>query len=483
MNRVKVLFAASEAVPFVKTGGLADVVGALPFALNPQEFDVRVMLPCYTCLPPDYRAQMKDERYFYTYFNGRDRYVGIRSLVREGVTFYFLDNEEYFGGFGPYTDYTYDIEKFSFFCFSLLASLPGLDFKPDIIHCHDWHTGLIPAYLKNTYGGDPFYQSIRTIFTIHNLKFQGLCGREYLCRISGLPWTLFYEGSLCSGSGGNMMKGAIQYADKITTVSNSYAEEIKTPYYGESMDGLLQWRSADFTGIVNGIDTSFYDPETDPALSVHYGAGNVTKGKKAAKAALQKRLGLDPDPDALLIGMVSRLTEQKGLDLVLPLLDRLSQPPFQLAVLGSGEPFYQYCLADTAAGRPGRVSTYLGYNEDLARQIYAGSDAFLMPSRFEPCGLSQLIALRYGSLPIVRATGGLKDTVMSLDKFGEKATGFAFESYDAGGLHWVLDMAWHTFSQQPKLWTRMQVNAMKQDFSWQRSAELYQGIYRELYNR
>lgn len=480
MDRIKILLAAAEAVPFIKTGGLADVVGALPYALDPERFDVRVMLPAYTCIAPHLRAQMKDVLNTTLFFNGADRYLGLRALEREGITFYFLDNESYFSGPGPYTDYTFDIEKFAFFSRGLLALLPMIDFRPDVIHCHDWHSGLIPPYLKTVLHVAPFYQNIKTVFTIHNLKFQGLCGREYLCQISGLPWHLFYEGSLCSGSGGNMMKGAIQFADKITTVSGSYAEEIKTPYYGETMDGMLQWRGNDFSGIVNGIDTNLFDPAKDEALPEKYSLDTLAKGKDIAKAALQKEMGLAQEKDAFLLGMVTRLTEQKGLDLLLPLLGKLCEAPFQLAIIGSGDYFYEHSLWECAAAHPRRMSVFLGYSDPLARRIYAGCDAFLMPSRFEPCGLSQLIALRYGTPPIVRATGGLKDTVASLDKAGDEATGFAFENYDATGFNWAIDYALDTYQHHPRTWKKLRENAMKQDFSWSRSAKEYEALYQSL---
>ena len=480
MSKTKVLFAAAEAVPFIKTGGLADVAGSLPYAFDRDQYDVRVILPCYTCISPRYRSQMKDVMHTVMHFNGRDRYLGLRELDLNGITFYFIDNEDYFGGSGPYTDYTYDIEKFTFFCKAVLAILPIINYQPDIIHCHDWHTGLIAPYLKTALNWDPFYQNIKTVFTIHNLKFQGLCGRDFLCGISGLPWHLFAEGALCSGSGGNMMKGAIQFSDKITTVSDSYAEEIKTPEYGETMDGMLQWRSPDFCGIVNGIDYDMFDPEADPSLAVRYNVDSVAKGKAASKAALQKELGLAVEKDSFLIGIVSRLTEQKGLDLIIPALDRLTKKPCQFVVLGTGDYIYERTLQEYAAACPDRMKACLLYDEALSHRIYAGCDAFLMPSRFEPCGLSQLIALRFGTLPIVRATGGLKDTVIPYDKAGMNATGFAFENYDWGGIHWALDVALDTFLNHRRAWNAMRKNAMRQDFSWTSSAKKYEALYRDV---
>ena len=477
----KILFVAAEAVPFIKTGGLADVVGSLPFAFDPAQTDVRVMLPAYTAIPEVYRNKMRDLTHLEVGFNGRQRYLGVKELLHNGLHFYFIDNEEYYGGASPYTDYMYDIDKFSFFSFAALASLPHIGFQPDIIHCHDWHTGLIPPYLATQFKYDPFYASMRTVFTIHNLKFQGLCDRDTLRNISGLPWELFAQGPLCSGSSGNMMRGALEFADAITTVSGSYAREITTPEYGEGLEGLFREKQDHFCGILNGIDEEIFNPATDPALKRHYDVSRVKAGKAAAKAALQKELGLAVDPDVMLLGIVSRLTDQKGMDLVLPLLEKMTQPGrCQLAVLGTGEAHYENVFRQMASARPEQMAVCTLYDEALSHRIYAASDAFLMPSRFEPCGLSQLIALRYGALPIVRATGGLKDTVKSLDKAGKKATGFVFEDYDVGGLNWAFELAKKTFFEDRPTWDALRRNAMREDFSWKRSAQEYGELYKAL---
>lgn len=477
----RILFAAAESVPFVKTGGLADVVGSLPYAFDPEKYELRIMLPAYTCIAESFRESMETLASFDVYFNGRQRYLGIKHLLHKGMHFYFIDNEEYFGGPAPYTDYMYDIEKFSFFSFAVLASLPHIPFQPDLIHCHDWHTGLIPPYLATQFRHDPFFENIRTLFTIHNLKFQGLCDRDSLKNISGLPWELFAQGPLCSGSSGNMMRGALEYADAVTTVSKSYGEEITTPEYGEGLEGIFQGMQHRFYGILNGIDEEIFNPATDPALKRHYDVSHVKSGKAAAKAALQKELGLETDPEAMLLGIVSRLTDQKGMDLVLPLLEKFTQKGLcQLVVLGTGEAHYENSFRQMADTRPLQMAVCTLYDEALSHRIYAASDAFLMPSRFEPCGLSQLIALRYGTLPIVRATGGLKDTVRSLDKYEKKATGFVFEDYDVGGLNWAFDLAFSTFRYERPLWEAMRRNAMREDFSWRRSAEEYGNLYETL---
>lgn len=476
-----ILFAASEAVPFIKTGGLADVVGSLPFAFDREKEDVRVILPAYTSIPSVYRGQMEDLFHFMIFFNGRDRYVGVRQLSYQGLIFYFVDNEEYFGGPGPYTDYEYDIEKFSFFSLAVLSALPKIGFKPNILHCHDWHTGLIPVYLKTSFMNDSFYRRTKTVFTIHNLKFQGICDRDHLMRMSSLPPEFFAEGPLCSGSSGNIMRGALSFADAVTTVSETYAEEVRTPAFGEGLQNVLAALGDRFSGIVNGIDTKLFNAGSDPALPAHFTAKTLKAGKAKNKKALQRELGLAEEADSFLLGIVSRLTDQKGFDLLLPLMDKLSSYPFQLAVLGTGEPRLENAFRTAAERYPARVAVVTHYDEALSHRIYAGCDAFLMPSLFEPCGLSQLIALRYGTLPIVRATGGLKDTILSYDKGHLKSNGFAFETFDTGGLDWAIEMAKNIFFQDKKTWQILCQNAIMADNSWEKSAKKYEKLYQKIH--
>ena len=476
----KILFTASECVPFIKTGGLADVIGALPGALDAEKYEVRVMIPAYTIIPEKYRSQMQTVCYFQSFFNGRDRYIGVKELVYNGIIYDFIDNEEYFGGSYPYTDYYYDIEKFCFFCKAVLSVLPSLGFRPDIIHCNDWHTGLIPVYLKTEFAGDPFYQGIKSIMTVHNLKFQGVYNAKEMSRISGLPMELFTIDKLLTYEDGNMLKGGLVYADKITTVSETYAEEIKTPDYGEGLDGIFRARWAQFRGIVNGIDDKIFDPASDELIPQNYTARTIISGKKKNKLALQRRLGLEEDADVMMIGIVSRLTEQKGMELIARVMPELMASRVQLVVLGTGDPHYENVFRSASQTYPGRLSANFTYSEELSHQIYAATDAFLMPSRFEPCGLSQLIALRYGSLPIVRETGGLKDTVLPYNEFTGEGTGFSFLFYDSAVLLEILRYALKTFYENRKGFAKLQRRAMAQDFSWAASAKIYEEMYDEL---
>ena len=473
----KILFAASECVPFIKTGGLADVIGSLPQALDREKYEVRVMIPAYTIIPEQFRSEMKTVCFFQSFFNGRDRYVGVKELVRDGIIYDFIDNEEYFGGSYPYTDYYYDIEKFCFFCKAVLSVLPSLGFRPDIIHCNDWHTGLIPVYLKTEFAGDPFYQGMKSIMTVHNLKFQGVFNASDMSRISGLPIELFTVDKLLTYNDGNMLKGGLVYADKITTVSETYAEEIKTPEYGEGLDGIFRARWHEFRGIVNGIDDAVFDPAADALIPHCYNRRTMLTGKTKNKLALQKKLGLEQDDSVMMIGIVSRLTEQKGMELISRILPELMASRVQLVILGTGEYHYENVFRSAAQAYPGRLSANFTYSEELSHLIYAASDAFLMPSRFEPCGLSQLIALRYGSLPIVRETGGLKDTVIPYNRFTGDGTGFSFLFYDSAVLLEILRYALKTYYEDRKGYARLQRRAMEQDFSWAASAKVYEEMY------
>lgn len=477
---IKILFAASECVPFIKTGGLADVIGSLPGAIDRDAFEVRVMLPAYTVIPEFYRSRMKTVCYFQSFFNGRDRYIGVKEIELNGILYDFIDNEEYFGGSYPYTDYYYDIEKFCFFCKAALSVLPSLGYRPDIIHCNDWHTGLIPVYLKTEFSADPFYQGIRSVMTVHNLKFQGVYNTKVMSRISGLPEELFTIDKLRTDKDGNMLKGGLVYADRINTVSRTYAEEVKTPEFGEGLDGLFRARDHEFVGIVNGIDDQTFDPASDKLIPHHYTVRTVRSGKTKNKLALQRELGLAEDENVMLFGIVSRLTEQKGIDLITRILPELMASRAQLVLLGTGEPRYENVFRSAAQAYPGRLSANFTYSEELSHRIYAASDAFLMPSLFEPCGLSQLIALRYGALPIVRETGGLKDTVVPYNRFTGEGTGFSFLFYDSGVLLEIVRSALKTYYENRRGYTLLQRRAMEQDFSWQTSAGQYEEMYREL---
>ena len=476
----KILFTASECVPFIKTGGLADVIGSLPAVIDREQFEVRVMIPAYTIIPEKYRSRMKTVCYFQSFFNGRDRYVGVKELEKDGIIYDFIDNEEYFGGGYPYTDYYYDIEKFCFFCKAVLSVLPSLGFRPDIIHCNDWHTGLIPVYLKTEFAGDPFYQGIRSIMTVHNLKFQGLYNAKEMSRISGLPMELFTIDKLLTYEDGNMLKGGLVYADIITTVSDTYAAEIKTQDYGEGLDGIFRAREREFRGIVNGIDDIVFDPSTDKLIPSRYSKRTMLSGKTKNKLALQKQLGLEEDDSVMMIGIVSRLTEQKGMELIARVLPELMASRVQLVVLGTGEYHYENVFRSAMHAFPGRLSANFTYSEELSHRIYAACDAFLMPSRFEPCGLTQLIAMHYGTVPIVRETGGLKDTVEPYNEYTGEGTGFSFLFYDSDVLLDILRYALKTYYENRKGFAKLQHRAMEQDFSWEASAKKYEALYTQM---
>ena len=476
----KILFAASECVPFVKTGGLADVVGSLPAYYNKDEFDVRVILPKYTFIPEKYTGQMESVTHFYMKYMERDCYVGIMTLTYEGIQYYFIDNEDYYSGNAPYTDAYYDLEKFAFFSNAVLSALPVIGFKPDIIHCHDWQTGLIPVYLKDHYAGDEFYRDIKSVMTIHNLKFQGVWSIDAIKKLSMLSDYYFTYDKLEAYGNGNMLKGGLVYADRVTTVSKTYVEEIKTPEYGEGLHGLMQARSNDLVGIVNGLDYRVYDPENDELIPQTYGVENFRKLKKNNKTALQGKLGLKVDPKVMMIGIVSRLTDQKGFDLINAVMEDLCGDNIQLVILGTGEKRYEDMFSYYAAKFPEKVSANILYAESLSHEIYAACDAFLMPSRFEPCGLSQLMSLRYGTVPIVRETGGLNDTVEPYNEYTHTGTGFSFEHYNAHDMLHVIRYAESVFYDKKREWNRIAERAMQADFSWNRSAREYEELYLEM---
>lgn len=413
--------------------------------------------------------------------NWRTEYVGVLELEYEGITFYFIDNEYYFNGFAPYGDTYTDIEKFAYFSKAVLSSLPVIDFRPDIIHCHDWQTGLIPVFLDNFRYGNEYYRGIKTVITIHNLKFQGTWDPKRVRDITGLPEYYFAPDKLEAYKDANYLKGGIVYADRITTVSNSYAQEIRTPFYGERLDGLMNARANCLSGIVNGIDYDEYNPATDPHIVKNYSVENFRKEKIKNKTALQEELGLAKDPKTMMIGIVSRLTDQKGFDLVAYIMDELlATEDVQLAVLGTGEEQYQDMFRYFTQKYPDKIQASIGYSEERAHRIYASCDAFLMPSLFEPCGLSQLMSLRYGTVPIVRETGGLKDTVEAYNEYEHTGTGFSFANYNAHEMLGTIRYALSVFRDRKQDWNGLIQRGMKQDFSWNRSAGKYEALYEKL---
>ena len=476
----KILFAASEAVPFIKTGGLADVVGSLPKNFDKEKYDVRVILPKYAVMKDVYKEKLEFVTSFNMDFNWASRYVGILKTEVEGITFYFMDNEYYFSGAKAYEGGLWDIEKFGYFSKAVLRTIKEIDFKPDVIHCHDWQTGLIPVYLDNFRFADEYYQGIKTVFTIHNLKFQGVWGTEQFKNITGLPDYYFTSDKLEAYNDANMLKGGVVYSDRVTTVSDTYAEEIKVPFYGEKLDGLMNARSNVLSGIVNGIDYDDYNSETDKNLAYPYSVDNFRKEKVKNKVALQEELNLPKDPKKMMIGIVSRLTDQKGFDLIAHVMDEICEEDVQIVVLGTGDEKYENMFRHYAWKYPEKVSANIFYSDGLSHKIYGSCDAFLMPSLFEPCGLSQLMSLRYGTLPIVRETGGLKDTVEPYNEFEKTGTGFSFTNYNAHDMLHVIRYAVSTYYDKKREWNKIVERAMKADFSWGTSAKRYEELYENI---
>ncbi len=480
----KILFIASESVPFIKTGGLADVVGSLPKAIDSKYFDVRVILPKYAAMKQQYKDMLTYKTHFYMDFNWKQEYVGVLETVLDGITYYFIDNEDYFNGDKPYSDNTYlDIEKFSFFSKAALSAMPLVDFKPDIVHCHDWQTGLIPVYMKERFQGSDYFKDAKSVMTIHNLKFQGKWDIKTIQSITGLSSYYFGPDKLEAYKDANLLKGGLVYADAITTVSDTYAQEIKTSFYGEGLEGLLSARSGDLRGIVNGIDYTDYSPETDPAIQYPYTVEDFKKNKIKNKRALQKELGLEQDDKKFMIGIVSRLTDQKGFDLIAYMMDELCQDNVQIVVLGTGDEQYENMFRHFDWKYHGKVSANIYYSEDMSHKVYASCDAFLMPSLFEPCGLSQLMSLRYGTIPIVRETGGLKDTVEPYNEYESLGTGFSFTNYNAHEMLATVRYAERIYYNKKREWNKIIERAMQADFSWEVSAKKYQEMYDWLIGR
>lgn len=476
---LKVLYVASEAVPFVKTGGLADVAGSLPKELKKNGVDVRVVIPKYSGIKETYRNNMKHVADGEISVAWRKKYLGIDRYDLNGVPFYFIDNQEYFYREGYY-GYPDDVERFAFFCKAVLAMLPKIDFWPDVIHLNDWQTGLISVYLKLNYNDDDKYKNIKTVYTIHNLKYQGRFWKGYLPDVLGLDWKYFNNGDLEYFDDINFMKGAIVYSDKITTVSRTYAKEIQDPYFGEGLEGMLQKRSADLSGIVNGLDYDEYDPEKDKFIPYKYNVETAIEYKGSNKEELQKKLGLPVSRSVPMLAMVTRLVEAKGLDLVTRIMDELLEyEDVQFVLLGTGDRRYEDWFKGLVWRYPKKVSSNIYFNNELAHQIYAAADVFLMPSQYEPCGIGQLIALRYGTIPVVRATGGLKDTVEAYNNYTNLGNGFSFNNYNAHELLFSIKRAIDSVGDFGKR-EKIIENAMTADYSWNESAKQYKELYSSL---
>ncbi|MCP3772377.1 glycogen synthase GlgA [Paenibacillus sp. MZ04-78.2] len=473
---MKVLLAASEAVPFVKTGGLADVIGSLPKELAKQGIDVRVILPKYEDIPARFTEQMETVASFTLRMGWRNLYCGIQKLEHDGITFYFVDNEYYFRRKGCY-GYGDDSERFAFYCRAVLDALPHIDYMPDLLHCHDWQAGMIPVLYKAHFSDQPMFSHLKTIVTIHNLKYQGVFGKEQFQDFFALGEEHLHGYALEMHGGASFLKGGLLYSDYITTVSPTYAEEIQTPYYGEHLDELLRSQSGRLQGILNGIDYEEFDPLTDPHLEVNYRDSYAKK--QANKLKLQERLGLPVDKDVPLIALVTRLVDQKGLALIDRVIAELMALDAQWVVLGTGEERFENLFRWAAGTFPDKLSAQILFDEALARQIYAGSDLFLMPSLFEPCGIGQLIAMRYHSVPIVRETGGLRDTVEPYNETTGEGTGFSFANYNAHDMLFTIERAVRLY-REPGVWTNLMNNIRKKDFSWHKSAQQYADLYRQL---
>ena len=480
--RRSVAFIGSECHPFVKTGGLGDVMYALPRELVKQNCDVRVILPRYACIPQQYQEKMvyRGEFYMDLGLTGRSYYVGIMEYVWDGVVYDFIDNQEFFSSGNPYISLVDDIPKYCYFSKAALAALNFLNWIPDVIHCHDWQAALVPVYLRTMFQDTPVGHA-KTVLTIHNLRFQGIYNIPTIRYWTGLPNEVFQMGALKQDyDNANMLKGGLAYADRITTVSGTYAWEIQTPEYGEKLEDHLRYHSYKLRGIVNGIDYGMWNPATDPALAVNYDITNVLDHKWQNKLALQQELGLVQDQGKFVIGLISRLTNQKGLDLVNAIVPELMDGNTQVIVLGTGDKQYEDTFRYYENAYRGMFSACIQYDESRAHRIYAGADALLVPSRFEPCGLTQLNAMHYGTLPIVRETGGLKDTVQPYNVFNGEGNGFTFDRYDAGLLLDAVNRAKTEYFVNRYHWDEVVQRDMAKDVSWQNSARQYKDLYLEL---
>jgi len=475
---MKILYAVSEAYPFIKTGGLGDVAYALPKALCKLGVDVRVILPKYSEIPLKYLEKMIKIAEFNIQLGWRSQYCGLYKLEEEGISFYFIDNEYYFKRAKPYGDLD-DGEKFSFFSKAILEAINYMEgFFPEILHCNDWHTAIAIPLLKEHYRESPLYNKIKTLLTIHNLKYQGLFEKEILHEILNLGEEYFREDRLKFYDRISFLKGGIIFADAINTVSITYAEEIKTEAYGEGLHGLLYSRSKDLYGIVNGLDTELNNPKKDKDIFYNYDE-NSLQLKSLNKEQLQKKLGLPINTGIPVIGMVTRLEEQKGLELIEEVMEEILKEDIQLIVLGTGNKKYEDMFKFYEANNPQKLSANLFFDGNLAQQIYAASDIFLMPSKFEPCGIGQLIALRYGSIPIVRETGGLNDTVFSYNKDTGKGNGFSFKDFNSKDMLYTIRRAIEYYYKK-ETWSELVRRAIKEDYSWNKSAQEYLDMYNNI---
>ncbi|MCF0240496.1 MAG: glycogen synthase GlgA [Streptococcus gallolyticus] len=475
---MKILFVAAEGAPFAKTGGLGDVIGALPKSLVKNGNEVAVVLPYYDMIDAKFGDQIEDVLYYYTEVGWRHQYVGVKRIVKENVTFYFLDNQYYFYRGHIYGDWD-DGERFAFFQLAAIELMEKVDFIPDVVHVHDYHTAMIPFLLKEKYHWINAYKDIKTVLTIHNLEFQGQYDSGMLGDLFGVGYERYADGTLRWNDCLNWLKAGILYSDRVTTVSPSYAQEIMTPAFGKGLDQILRMESGKLIGITNGIDTDLYNPETDPHIPEHFSVKDLS-GKAKDKRALQERVGLPVRDDVPLIGIVSRLTDQKGFDLVVNELNNILHFDLQVVLLGTGYTEFENSFAWFGSAFPDKMSANITFDIELAQQIYAASDIFLMPSAFEPCGLSQMMAMRYGTLPLVHEVGGLRDTVSPYNQYEKTGTGFGFQDFSGYWLTRTVEKAVDLYYSNKEDWSMLQKNAMTIDFSWDTASKAYEDLYEQL---
>lgn len=480
---MKVFYVTSECWPFAKTGGLGDVSYALPKELKKEGVDVRVILPKYSTIPTYLKDQLKEVAIFDVQVGWRNQYCGLLEMEYEGIKFYFIDNEYYFrreGELAYLYGYGDDAERFTFFSEAVIRAMEKLNFYPDVVHVNDWHTGMIPLILKERYSHLPKYKNIKTMYTIHNLQYQGVFGKEVLGDLLNLSYDNYNNGNIEYYGGVSFMKSGIVFADKVTTVSKTYVDEIQTEFYGEKLDGLLRANSYKLEGILNGIDYDINNPMEDPNIFFKYNEESLDN-KVKNKLELQKILGLEVNPDKPIIGIVSRLVSQKGFDLISYIMPELVREDLQLVVLGTGENQYQSMFNYYSSRFPDKISARITFDSGLAQQIYSGCDMFLMPSLFEPCGIGQMMAMRYGTLPIVRETGGLKDTVTPYNKYTGEGNGFSFTNYNAHEMLYCIQRGLKVYKDKD-MWSRLTKNAMETDNSWKKSAQEYIKAYQSILN-
>ena len=475
---IKVLMATSECSPFVKVGGLADVVGSLPVELNKQGVDCRVILPLYKKIKVKYSDSLKFLGWKMVHMGWRSLYAGLFSLEQNGVTFYFVDNEYYFNFDQIYVDYVFDIERYCFYQRAVLDFMGDfMNFEPNVLHCNDWQTGMMPMLLDCHYKRHGYHTNVQTVYTIHNLKYQGVHSTDVVREMLDLPDEYLRDDFCIKDRAINFMKAGIVFSNSVTTVSPTYAYEIMTDYYGEGLNGVLQKYAYKVSGILNGMNDLEYNPATDNKIPAKYTIKNYEKGKAICKKSLQEQLNLDVNPGAPLCAMISRLVDQKGLDLLLYVIEEMLYDGMQIVILGTGDPYYERALVDIANRNQGKMCACIDFDSGLAHTIYAASDIFLMPSIFEPCGLSQLVSMAYGSVPVVRETGGLKDTVTPYNEFTGEGNGFSFANINAHEFLFITKYAADIYRHNKPVWNKLIENGMKGDYSWTKSAGEYAGLY------